>query len=1198
MRSYSKKVCPVTHAPQNWSESKDGNLILVHDQHIHTSDEWKHIGDSELGSPMYIRVESGGNGEKNQYKTKTSYPEDKPAAGIADRDRVYRRLLELCPLTPAHRQHLEGRGVPNLTSILPFGSLPHGEKGNRWSILKGLLDAGFERDFLQTIPGFYREPSGHLVMSGPEGILVPVPDQQGRIQGFQIRRDKNDPDAPRYVWLSAGWIDEQTNERRGVKSGAPAGVLFPSAGNEWNGEVALTEGAIKGAALRAHVAPETAVIFAAGVAQIASIQTAIDSLPKKPTKATLFFDADAWRKSQVFAALAKQIATFEAQGLAVEVAVWAEEIGKGIDDFLSYEPPKPPDTKDGEKAKSAPILELPFDRRQTLGDVQIFPASGFQEAYKALLNNDPLHLFPSSLDAALALSFGLPAICVPMFLLDDKELDRLKERLEKHEASEVFIYAPMPHTKRGIDLARLLINRDLDVRLACDASGVSDYAALYEEEAESLALVEAKEAWAARSEPRLNVVLGRCKAALAGRSTLLVAQTIETIKDHAPGFVKGDVLKQVQAELKASPLAESEVADLFVRHARNRLRYDSSASEWMAYEDEHWVKIKEKEVLERCKEFVGKVRPKHSAHFVRGVAEMASWSLCRSQWNAHRHLIPLANGVLDLSKYASGLGREDLKTLSLRPFDPEDGLTWKLPFSFDPDADCPTIRQWLTDYTAILQEDGTWRPSKEFQDRVIASIAAALRGLGGELQFFLEVVGLPGTGKGTLFRLIQSFMGQNNVFITDLQTFEKDRFAAAGIVGKRLMQITDSDDYRDSAQKTRSITGGDPMYLDKKHVQSDGEGYFPNVVCMIAANKTIEWKDPAAMERRRVAVRFDRKIEKHNQDPKFGDKLEAELPGLLNWALSLGQEDIFRILKIDGEDSKEVRRQALEEQAMGMFVRSRLAVDLHARIKIGDLKECSPKEREALDMYYKDADALLFPAYREFYRSEYGVDSEISSKKFNQDLASFLHASLSIPPHLIFKETKRSRDGYHWRGLALRTENDERPTPFEVSPSIGDAKLLEAMQSPNKPKPPTPPNGGPKGGQPLPASAALPAPISTPAPQTELWAGDDELRAQTLLRADIDGVADFKPTKEQANIEANDKHVQTICAAVWEARSVAKAAEHLALLFRDPPAAFVGWVWMRHRLKYVYRHAPEAVRLLGLSAPKPSSMYDEEDVIC
>jgi phage/plasmid-associated DNA primase len=42
------------------------------------------------------------------------------------------------------------------------------------------------------------------------------------------------------------------------------------------------------------------------------------------------------------------------------------------------------------------------------------------------------------------------------------------------------------------------------------------------------------------------------------------------------------------------------------------------------------------------------------------------------------------NGLLDL----------DMRTL--RPVTPKTGQTWCLPYDYTADADCPTVREWLT----------------------------------------------------------------------------------------------------------------------------------------------------------------------------------------------------------------------------------------------------------------------------------------------------------------------------------------------------------------------------------------------------------------------------------------------------------------------------------------------------------------------
>lgn len=1133
-RSYAKKTCPVTQSPQNWSESEDGNLIIVRDDHIHTNDEWVLCRETSTdGAPIYRRREEGEESRRREAYVRPE-PVGPNLAPLEDRDAVYRRLLALCPLTEAHKQHLKDRRIPNLLDVLPMGSLPSAEKGGRWLIVKALR-ADFSDELLESVPGFYKDEQGRLLLAGSEGILVASLSADKKIQGFQIRRDKIEENKPRYTWLSAGWVDESANKRTGVGSGSPTGIILSDA---WDGNVALTEGAMKGAALH-HVLPNAAILYAAGVSQLSAILEAIKSLPSPPKSITLYFDADAWRKAEVFGALVRQIRALQSMPLSLFVRAWDEQIGKGIDDFLRIQ---------------VPLLYY------TLEDTFPLDPKGLCDAFAAIEKKEPLHLFAESKDTALALSMGIPAVCVPAFQPTEEGLEKLTLRFKKREDKECYIAFTKKQKSSALTMARRLQGRDFDARLA-PLKQVEDYAATYEIEGEHLAIMEAKESEDVRSNRGLSSVIDRVRTACVGQDMTLVARTIEVLKEYCP-IVKGEVLKAVKSELKPSLLAENEAAQLFLEREAHDICYDPVTKGWMVYEGEAWRPAKEEEVSVRVARFVTAIRPKHAAGYVQGVQKMISWSLLRSDWNTKTHLIPLSNGVLDVSQHPEGVKHP--ATLQLKEHDSADGLTWKLPFAFDPNAECPTIRQWFADASSIMQEDGTWRESAEYQKKLIAFIAATLRGMGESLQVFFSLVGVPGTGKGTFFRLVEAFMGEQNVFVTNLASFEGSRFESAGVIGRRLLMITDSDNYRGSVEKLRALTGGDRIGVEKKGVQPDPKGCRPNLTALIASNEPIQFQGSDAMERRRVTVRFQRKVEAHKQDPNLGAKLEAELPGLLNWALSLSEAEIREALKVDGEDSKEARRQILEDRAIGMFVRQCLAVEIGARTKIGNANKTTPKEYEETGMLYRDADSQLYPAYRQFYESAYGSRTETSSIRFNRDLASFLHAALSLPPNLFYKDTKPSRDGYAWNGIVLRTSpSDTRPSPFEVSPTVGNPKLLEREAPTQK--------------------AEEASPIAEPVVESEIVSID-------LLAVEM--VAhDFTPTQDERSLLTFSSNQRSICSEVWKAQSVEEATHRLRPYFPAIRASFVAWVWQTHRQDYITLFAPDYAKHL----PRNGSQMAEED---
>lgn len=112
-------------------------------------------------------------------------PEPHAEEQRALRGRVYRRMMELCPLEERDRRFWHSRGVGRRTAEEGgFGSLSH-ERGRY--LLRELRRA-FSNEELLTVPGFYPGPD-HTPRTNLRGdyTLVPYHDRDGRISTIEGR---------------------------------------------------------------------------------------------------------------------------------------------------------------------------------------------------------------------------------------------------------------------------------------------------------------------------------------------------------------------------------------------------------------------------------------------------------------------------------------------------------------------------------------------------------------------------------------------------------------------------------------------------------------------------------------------------------------------------------------------------------------------------------------------------------------------------------------------------------------------------------------------------------------------------------------------------------------------------------------------------------------------------------------------------
>lgn len=205
---------------------------------------------------------------------------------IENRHIVYSAMLSLLTLSADHRENLHSRGLRDADiAVLEYRTMPD---GNRYAIVKRLLTMGHK---LTGIPGFFFDKEWRL--SGSRGILVPVRDDFRRIQGFQIRRDKDAK--PKYVWLSSS--TDSWKPVGGSSPGAPLHVAYPGpyyigCQKEEPARVWITEGPLK--ADIAAISLQNIVLAVPGVSNWGSVIPFLQThyLDRSLVKVLIAFDMD------------------------------------------------------------------------------------------------------------------------------------------------------------------------------------------------------------------------------------------------------------------------------------------------------------------------------------------------------------------------------------------------------------------------------------------------------------------------------------------------------------------------------------------------------------------------------------------------------------------------------------------------------------------------------------------------------------------------------------------------------------------------------------------------------------------------------------------------------------------------------------------------------------------------------------------
>jgi hypothetical protein len=251
--------------------------------------------EDQNGAEYWLHWLSGTTGAVVELPKSTATPR----AAVAVLDRVYRCLLDACPLLPEHRRHLRDRGLTDVwIDRAGYASL---QGPGRARIARALVER-FGAETCVGVPGCYvREEDGRRWWSiaGSAGILIPVRDVCGRIVALKVRRDAAG-DGPRYLWVSSA-------KHGGPGPGQPVHVPL----HEGRGSlVRLTEGELK-----ADVAFALSGLLTLGLPSVTCWRQALPVLRTLDVQTVrLAFDMDAATNPHVARALRQAVRTFSREG--------------------------------------------------------------------------------------------------------------------------------------------------------------------------------------------------------------------------------------------------------------------------------------------------------------------------------------------------------------------------------------------------------------------------------------------------------------------------------------------------------------------------------------------------------------------------------------------------------------------------------------------------------------------------------------------------------------------------------------------------------------------------------------------------------------------------------------------------------------------------------------------------------------------
>lgn len=450
----------------------------------------------------------------------------------------------------------------------------------------------------------------------------------------------------------------------------------------------------------------------------------------------------------------------------------------------------------------------------------------------------------------------------------------------------------------------------------------------------------------------------------ADMSTRLVDSKIQELIDTKPYKATTKRRKNDEGEGKTKNASSDVIADMLLSMYQGNLRYSIPHGQFFQYNRERkglWSPLMKVEIMgdirEKLKtpEATQIIPMGFSSKMLADMYEHLQATLCFKDWYEGSKYLLFTNGVLDVD------------TRELLPFKRELYLTQQIPYDYEPGATCEPIVKWLKH----TQFD-SWQRTQVLRAWLRATLLSTY-----EIQKFIEIVGPGKSGKSTYANLAVALVGKKNVYSTDFENLEKNRFEAASYMGKKLLLFQDADRWGGSVSRLKAITGNDWIRAERKYQNENHEPFQFKGLVIVTANEAIQSTDyTSGLARRRLTIPFDRPFTGGQSEQreliKFNTRGEPQgefaplLPGLVNWLLDMPEEEMREYLM---ETNKKVEffkkyshTQNLRSNSILDWMEHRVVYDPGVSSAIGFMKPAPPGSSHL----YTNQDKWLYTSYAEF----------------------------------------------------------------------------------------------------------------------------------------------------------------------------------------------------------------------------------------
>lgn len=263
----------------------------------------------------------------------------------------------------------------------------------------------------------------------------------------------------------------------------------------------------------------------------------------------------------------------------------------------------------------------------------------------------------------------------------------------------------------------------------------------------------------------------------------------------------------------------------------------------------------------------------------------------------------------------------------LRPHRRELYRTTQIPITFDPDAHAPLFWQFLHE---IFRDD----PDRDEKITIVLEMMGYSLMAHANREKFMLLIGAGANGKSVLLGTLEALLGKDNVVGVQPCNFDSN-FQRAHLDQKLANIITELKQGETIADaQLKSITSGEKTTVE--HKNQNPFDMRPFATCFFGTNHMPHTRDYSdAFFRRALVITFNRVFAPHERDTNLKEKLVAELPGILNYALWAYAQVVKRNgFTIPASSVQAQRKWQLEANQVAQFVEERCDVRADARATI------------------------------------------------------------------------------------------------------------------------------------------------------------------------------------------------------------------------------------------------------------------------